>query len=341
MIHAKTILNPLAGIVLAIAYSAHAAGAQGAAGTVAEEPDAVTWIAGENFSLPVPADSATTTLDLEYSKTANGWKKAKTRIPAIVADARHPVRADLKQTGEYHYRLVDPRNNRVKRAFRVKVLPPAGSPETGPFLKAFPAWDRELLSENQGQARVGRAKSFRQAVFRLAKAQGGAQCLPGYESFYAKASDTMEAYAFTKSALPVLVSRIKYHYMRSADAGVTPGEYHRCSFPKDTCATNFVTLLARDAFFFTNGPDKIAEIKVGQGSNSVTLVPGGEAEFRFRGTGRQNVEISVTYMSGLTRKNTVEIFVKSELTPGQIEAQKAMLAQNLQAVETPVPFIGK
>ncbi|GEM_PF-4892281 len=180
----------------------------GAATNALEEATAQKWIAGSKFNFPVPSGTAPVTVDLEYSKVTGGtWTKLQTGLPAGTAMYRYWATPTTTLLGDYHFRIFDPKASTIWRAFPVTMLAPAGSLTTGPFVHSFASWDRELLAENANTNRITHIGSFRQAAYRLAKAEGGNLALPKYDAVFKAAKDEVDAGRENRNAVPILVSR--------------------------------------------------------------------------------------------------------------------------------------
>lgn len=302
-------------------------------------PSAVTWISGEEIPVTVPADPSASLFELEYSKTGAAWTSTRTRLPAMVSDARHKFRPAAELAGEYRFRLKDPQTGKVKRYFRATILPPAGSPSTGPVLNPSPVWDRGLMAANASKGeRAARYRGFLQAVSRLSTAKGADRCLPAFQDLADLAQDTLEALRLTKNAMPILIGRVHYHYLRKNDEGVTRGEYHRAALLRDTTEVNVVTFLARRDFYYSNSGDPVTGISVRHGGKTFQLEPDGEAEIHLNGDGSQKLEIAVTYASGLVRRQSAELFVRAKLSDALIKRRKEESTKQYQYVSRPAPI---
>ncbi|GEM_PF-6740687 len=135
------------------------------------------------------------------------------------------------------------------------------------------------------------------------------------------------------------MTRVKYHYIKKNQLGVTPGEYHRFAFAVDTCPFATVTFMVRDAFYLSNSNDKIKQILIGQGGTMVTIPLGGDVIYHLPQPGKNLLDIKVVYESGLVKQLQAELFAKVRLQVEQEEVRTSAAMVKYTVIQKTAPFL--
>lgn len=237
------------------------------------------------------------------------------------------------QHGVGTIRFLDAKDRRVRRELRARILPPAGSPETGPVLNASKKWDRSLLAETgRGSGRAMRRSGMLSSMFRLSKAaQGGSVCLADYSQLVRSAQEAVESWGGVDNANPLLLARIHFHYQLPQDTGVSAGQFHRLALFRDSIPNNRMKLLFSDDYIMSNSEDRIMGLDVVHGGKSTRLAVGKDLEMIFPKPGMNEFAIRILYASGEVSQQRVAVHVGSVLT-----AQANMENDQLRSAEIAV-----
>lgn len=256
------------------------------AGTIltAGERLSAFWAAGNSLRPMVHArkPGAPWRLVRKPDPTSNGRMRTDWRLPA-----------DLSGTVEL--RFSEPLLGKPLDSIRVAVAKAAGSEEMGPVLdSALEASANDYRVEsNFIPYRSAEELSASQA--RLSAAEGGRKCLPEAAALRETARDDARAFS---AGLPILASRVRYHYRDRLTYALWPGEFRAVGFPHTVLASQRVLFMLDDAYLFSNMGDHVVSVEVRIGGDSLTVRRNAQREYIFSSDGMQTVFLKVFTAKG-------------------------------------------
>lgn len=268
----------------------------------------VTLIAGEKDSLEWTGISETGvfTTHIKSKKGKNrklpgsGFPKAR-RI-------KETVQIPASDTGEAELELQEASTGRAIKKRKIRVLPPPGSPETGPFVQKQGRWDKELFeATGANPSHRVRKRDMDQALFRMRKAKGSEKLLLGedqYQDRIGKSMMKMEYY----SGIPIIVSKVDYHYDSTGLEGVEKRRHFMVGLPVDTLRSPDVTFyLEFDLLNITY--DTLVQVKLTVEDTVLDFSDEGKVEYQFKSPGVKSIFCEAQFASGWIGRNTVELIV--------------------------------
>ena len=225
--------------------------------------------------------------------TANGRLRRDWRLPA---DLLGPLELRFSADG----RMLD--------SVKVMVVAPAGSPQTGPVLDS-PL--EAFMSDDQADRNFiphRTAEELADIQRRFSAAEGGKKCLPDYASLASRAMSDARRFA---GGVPILPSRVRYHYREPGLSGLPGAEFRGLGFAAADVPSNHVVFLLSDAYLFTDINDPVARVELRIGTDTLTVKRNGQTEYVFATDGMQTVFLRAVTVSGAIWEQAAVLDVKA------------------------------
>lgn len=277
-------------------------GLRAVAALVAGERLSAYWAEGDTLRPMVHAKTATGTWRLirKPDPTANGRLRGDWRL---LADLAGPV----------DFRFSDPFSGKAFDSLRIMVAAPAGSPAMGPVL------DSALEAANRDEQAASNFIPYRSASdladlqARLASAEGGAKCLPNAAGLRETVRKDARAFA---GGLPILVSRVKYHFRDPRSWALNADEFRAVGFPESAIASQRVLFMLDDAYLLANVADPVVRVEIRIGQDTVIVRRNAQREYVFASDGMQTVFLRAVTAKGESWEQATVLEV-----PAAVEAQ--------------------
>lgn len=272
---------------------------------VAGERLSAFWAAGDSLRPMVHA-----------RKPGSPWRLIRRPDPTANGRLRPDWRLPADLLGTVELRFSDPLLGATLDSVRVACAPPAGSPETGPVL------DSALEAEANDYRAETNFIPYRSAAdleamqSRLARADGGAKCLPKAATLRESARNDARAF---HDGLPILVSRVRYHFRDPRTLALIPREFRAAGFPDAAIPTQRVLLMLDDAYAMANVDDPVVRVEVRIGQDSLTVRRNAQREYFFANDGLQTVFLRAFTAKGASweQATVVEVPPAVEASPAE------------------------
>lgn len=261
------------------------------------------WAAGDSLRPMVHA-----------RKPGDPWRLVRKPDPTPNGRMRTDWRLPVDLTGMVELRFSEPLLGKPLDSIRVAVGKPAGSEEMGPVLDSAleAAANDYRVESNFIPYRSAEEMSASQA--RLSAAEGGRKCLPGAAAL----RETARADARNFSAgLPILASRVRYHYRDRHTYALTAGEFRAVGFPQTVLASPRVLFMLDDGYLFSNMGDRVVRVEVRIGEDSLTVRRNAQREYVFTADGLQTVFLRVFTAKGDTWEQATVLEVPPAAQTGE------------------------
>ena len=286
-------------------------------------------VAGERLS--VFWDTSSSLRPAAYARKAGGpWRLVRLPDPTPNGLLRREWRLPANLAGPMELRFSA--EGADLGSFHVTVAASAGSPGMGPVL------DAPLESFGSGEQPDRNfiphrtAEELADAQYRLFVAEGGRKCLPEYPALANQAMADSRRFA---GGVPILPSRVVYHYRDPASRGLRAAEFRGLGFPISDVASNHVVFVLGDAYLFSNVADPIARVELRIGMDTLDIKRNGQREYAFATDGLQTVFLRAVTLAGVVWEQAAVIDVKSVAEAAEQPAESGDTGTATTAVKPP------
>ncbi|HKP94120.1 MAG TPA: hypothetical protein VJ385_00045 [Fibrobacteria bacterium] len=280
-----------------------------------------TLVAGERLSNFWSDWDSTIRTGVYFQGGDSTWRMMKKADPVLAGLNRKNWRLPTDVVGRVKLRINDAASGKILVLIDANILPPAGSPATGPFLES-------PLHSRDPKGRVGKlpflsSKEFVKSQFRLGAASGGRKCLPDFQRVIQFALEDRDG-APDGNGISVLSSRVKYHFWNPEKKTVQAGESQSAGFLSGRAKSNRVFFMLEHEYHYSNFKDSIARIDIRVNGNSISLTPGKRVEYVFPKAGVHGIILHCETTSGASWDIATALEVLTVLSPEFMARQRKM-----------------
>lgn len=262
-------------------------------------------VAGERLSNRWSDRDSTIRTEVYFQGPDTTWRLMKKGDPELIGLNRKSWRLPTDVVGPVKLRIEDAAAGKVLAQLDVAILPPAGSPATGPFL----------------ETPLNPSEDFDKIQFRFGSASGARKCLPDFQRIIRFALEDRDG-APDANGLPVLSSRVKYHFWNPDLKMVQQGESRSIGFLSGKAKSNRVFFLLENEYYYSNFQDSIARIDIRVGGSSISLTPGKRVEYVFSKSGKHPISLHCETTSGASWDQAAVLEVMTVLSPEFLARQR-------------------